>query len=374
MTRVRFLGALSAVSREQWNALDPVGHPFVRHEFLSALEATGSLQPQLGWRAHHLTIWEGDRLVAGAPCYLKANSHGEFVFDHAWAHACEQAGMAYYPKLLCAVPYTPVSGPRLMGDARWHPDLARALLDEAARLDLSGVHVNFARDEDLAALDDPWLARGDWQFHWRNDGYPDFDRFLAELTSKRRKEIRRERARVVQDGWRIERRTGATLTLEDLRFVHQCYALQFIDKGNYPALTESFFLSLLETMPESLLAVIAWQGSERQAMALSIIGPDVLYGRYWGARALTPGLHFECCYYQGIEFCIERGLARFEPGAQGEHKIARGFLPVRTHSRHHLTDPRLHGAVARSLVREARWLEQYGDTLRAQSPFAERAS
>ena len=388
MIETRFLSTLAAIDRAAWNALVPDGNPFVRHEFLAGLETTGCIRRELGWVPHHPTLWRDGILVAAAPAYLKANSHGEFVFDHAWADAHARSGIPYYPKLLVAVPYSPVPGPRLL--ARTDDDrtaLADALLAEAQRRGLSGVHVNFASGADLAALDraspatagisrgdasSTWLQRFDFQFHWTNPGYTTFDDFLGALTSKRRKEIRRERAPFAAPAWSFEWRDGAALGDDELDFVFECYVRTFDEKGNYPALTRAAFAALARTMPEAVRVLIASEHGERVAMAYCLEGGGALYGRYWGAVRHVPGLHFECCYYRGIACAIERGLARFEPGAQGEHKLARGFLPAATHSRHFIADPRLAAAIARSLAREAEWLAQYHRSLMAHSPFAQR--
>ena len=399
MMRTRFIASLAEIDRAAWNALVPDGNPFVRHEFLANLEATGCIRRELGWAPHHATLWRGDQLVAAAPAYLKANSHGEFVFDHAWANAHERYGRAYYPKLLVAVPYSPVPGPRLLArDAPARDALVRALVEEVERLGLSSAHINFADEADDTAIDavdagprpgsldavgpgrdpvsgavpGPWLRRADVQFHWNNRGYADFDAFLAALTSKRRKEIRRERAAFATRDWRFDWLDGHRLTGEDVDFVYACYVRTFDDKGNYPALTHALFVALAGEMPDALRVLVASERGERVAMAWCLEGGSALYGRYWGALRPRPGLHFECCYYRGIEHCIATGLSRFEPGAQGEHKLARGFLPVATRSRHYVADAALRSAIARSLERESAWFAQYTDSLMAHSPYAQR--
>jgi predicted N-acyltransferase len=376
---LRHLDSLAAIDPAAWDRLNRDSHPFTTHAFLHGLEQHGCLRASLGWRAHHVTLWRGATLVAAAPAYLKTNSHGEFVFDHAWADAYERTGLAYYPKLLCAVPYTPVTGPRLLVAADEPPttrtELAQALVASCESRGFSGVHVNFATDDEAAALSGlNWLARSDWQFHWANAGWTDFDAFLAALTHKRRKEIRRERAAVAKHGIHFRWRHGHDVTDAELEFAFACYARTFAEKGNYPALTRAFFVNLPRALGAGFVLVLAELDDTPIAMALSLRSDDTLYGRYWGADRYVPGLHFECCYYQGIDYCLAHGLARFEPGAQGEHKIARGFLPVATRSHHWLADPRLREAVRRSLVGEAQWLERYHRSLLAQSPFAERSS
>ena len=307
-------------------------------------------------------------LRGAAPCYLKGNSHGEFVFDQSWAAAYERHGLPYYPKLLCAVPYSPVTGPRLLdgGD----PAIRQALLDalrlQTDALGLSSAHINFHRQP----IDDPhWLPRFDWQFHWHNPGWQGFDDFLAALSSKKRKNIQQERRQVVRAGIRVERLTGSSLTSEACTAMFEFYLDTFQRKGNFPALTEAFFDLLRTTLGEQLMLALAWHGDRCIAGALFLYDSDTLYGRYWGCHEEWPGLHFELCYYQGIEFCLERGIPHFEPGAQGEHKLARGFLPTRTHSSHYLRDARFREAVADALQREAHWLDQYRDELMTHSPY-----
>lgn len=306
-----------------------------------------------------------------APCYLKANSHGEFVFDHAWAEAFHRYGRRYYPKLLCAVPYTPVGGRRVLAGPT-EPDAAdltacAAFEAECARLDLSGAHINFLPDAQRTAAH--WIDRHDLQFHWRNAGWSDFDDFLAALTSKKRKNIRQERQRATRGGIRIRRVTGSALSEQDVRAMYGFYLETFDRKGNHPALTESFFLLLRERMARQLLLVLADDGDRTIAGACFLYDSEALYGRYWGCIEEVPGLHFELCYYQGIEFCLERGLARFEPGAQGEHKVARGFLPVQTRSTHFIVDLAFRDAIAQSVQREDVWMASYRQDVLVHSPY-----
>jgi predicted N-acyltransferase len=362
---------------ERWDALCPDDNPFLRHAFLAGLERHECVRTELGWQPWHLAWYRDDELVAAAPAYLKGNSHGEFVFDWSWAHAYEEAGGRYYPKLVCAVPYTPVTGPRLLTGKKRSGTLQRALADalvkEVRRLQLSGAHVNFPDDDGRASLqrDTRWLPRCDVQFHWHNRGYGSFDDFLAALNHKKRKNIRQERERLHAAGWRFERLDGDRLDGRGWAFVHALYVRTFAEKGNYPALTKAFLQHLGRDMPQHTMVCLARAPDGRPAaMALFLHGGGRLYGRYWGALRPEPGLHFECCYYQGIEFAIERGLERFEPGAQGEHKLARGFLPELTHSFHHLADPTLHAQVAQALLRERERVVAWRTELLARSPFA----
>lgn len=379
----RFHANIGEITAGAWDALRPDDNPFVSHAFLAALEDTGCIREGWGWQAYHLALYAGETLVAAAPLYLKGNSHGEFVFDWSWASAWERAGGDYYPKLLNAVPYSPVPGPRLLvGQSEGAPTsraLRRALVEsmrrECDRLGLSSLHANFLQPDDAAAFDDPatdglWLARSDVQFHWYNERYADFDAFLSTFNHKKRKNIRQERAQVARSGLTLERRSGASLSQDEWRRVHALYEAAFDAKGNHAALTQSFFLKLGEVLGDQVQLALARRGENIVAMALLLRSNSVLYGRYWGASEDVPGLHFELCYYQGIEYAIAEGLTRFEPGAQGRHKLARGFLPVRTHSRHYLAHPQFRQAVRDALEHEASSVDEYAEELLEHSPYA----
>lgn len=374
MYDARFLPSLADVRARDWDALHDGRNPFVTHAFLHGLESQGCLRRDWGWTPHHLTLWEGDTLVAAAPGYLKDNSHGEFVFDHAWAHAYARYGLDYYPKWLCAVPYSPVNGPRLLAqDAAHRKVLLTAVRDEVLRLGLSSAHVNFhAEDEDDAFASD-WLPRIDVQYHWRNPGHwRDFDGFLADFDHKHRKNIRQERAKVQRAGVVIRTVHGDEATAADLEAMFGFYLRTFQDYGNSPALTLPFLQHLAQTMPRQLVMFLADHDGRTIAGALCLRGHDTLYGRYWGAEAPLPGLHFETCYYQGIAYCLREGLARFEPGAQGEHKIARGFLPAWVRSRHWIADPEFAGALAHWCDEESQAVRRYARTLQSHSPFKQQ--
>ena len=374
MYDARFLPSLADMSARDWDALHDGRNPFVTHAFLHGLESQGCLRRDWGWIPHHVTLWEGDTLVAAAPGYLKDNSHGEFVFDHAWAHAYARYGLDYYPKWLCAVPYSPVTGPRLLAqDAAHRKALLTAVRDEVLRLGLSSAHVNFhAEDEDDAFASD-WLPRIDVQYHWRNPGHwRDFDGFLADFDHKHRKNIRQERAKVQRAGVVIRTVHGDEATAADLEAMFGFYLRTFQDYGNSPALTLPFLQHLARTMPRQLVMFLADHDDRTIAGALCLRGHDTLYGRYWGAEAPLPGLHFETCYYQGIAYCLREGLARFEPGAQGEHKIARGFLPAWVRSRHWIADPEFAGALAHWCDEESQAVRRYARTLQSHSPFKQQ--
>ncbi len=375
---------LSGIEPSAWDALHDGRNPFISHAFLAGLEQHGCLREEWGWNPAHMTLWEGDALVAAAPCYLKHNSHGEFVFDHAWAHAYARHGLDYFPKLLCAAPYSPVTGPRLLARS----DEARvALLRAMAQLvrgnALSSAHVNFheAGEEacfDAATLagDDAWLPRSDVQYHWRNDaGWATFDDFLGAMDHKHRKNIRQERAKVARAGVRFRVVHGEEASDDDLGAMFGFYLQTFAEYGNSPALTFEFLHHLANAMPRQLVLFLAEResGGPPLAGALCLRGGDTLYGRYWGAHedsgGRVPGLHFETCYYQGIEYCLREGLRMFEPGAQGQHKIARGFLPTIVRSRHFIADPRFAQALARWCGEEADATAKHAALLAHHSPF-----
>ncbi len=368
---LRLLRALSDVPAAQWDLLNTGAHPFTSHAFLAGLEQHGCLDPEYGWSPLHATLWSGNELVAAAPAYAKGNSHGEFVFDHAWANAYAQYGLDYYPKWLIGVPYSPVTGPRLL--AR-DPELKRHLLDamrEAApRLGLHSIHANFLDAADVHAFDDTWLQRCDVQFHWqRQPEWQTFDDFLSALNHKKRKNLKAERRHVDAAGVTLRVYEGTSASGAPMAAMHRFYRTTFAEKWNHAAMTEAFFQHLCEAMPDSVVLVIAERQGTPIAGALCLRSENVLYGRYWGCIEEVAGLHFEACYYQGIYYCLENDLVRFEPGAQGEHKLARGFLPALTHSRHWLAEPRFHQALDRWCAAEREATLRYQDTGMAHSPF-----
>ncbi|OOG38723.1 GNAT family N-acetyltransferase [Rhodanobacter sp. C05] len=376
MIEARFHPAIDQLPADAWDALRADANPFVSHAFLAALEQSGCILPDWGWQAHHLGLYEDGRLLAAAPLYLKGNSHGEFVFDFSWASAWQRAGGEYYPKLLNAVPYSPVPGPRLLaGNDEATPRLQRALVEamrrETERLGLSSVHANFLQESELDAFGTEWLARSDVQFHWHNHGYRHFPAFLATLNHKKRKNILRERSQVEASGVAIEWRSGDALSDNEWRQVHALYQATFDAKGNHAALTAAFFHQL-GALGQTAQLALARHDQAIVAMALFVQSDRVLYGRYWGSSVDMPGLHFELCYYRGIEHAIAQQLIRFEPGAQGEHKLARGFLPVRTYSQHYLSNPGFRAAVATALAREAEAVDAYAAELQDHSPYADR--
>lgn len=373
---LRILPRLDALAAEAWDGLHDGGNPFVAHAFLTGLERTGCLRSRWGWTAAHAALFDGDKLIAAAPGYRKDNSHGEFVFDHAWAHAYERHDLAYYPKWLIAVPYSPVPGPRLLArEAGARIALAQALRAGTVAQAFSSAHLNFLHDDGHRALDaEPdegshWLLRYDVQFHWRNGGWRDSADFLDALTSKRRKAIRQEREKVQRAGFSFRVVHGDEASAADIAAMHAFYCLTFAEKGNSPALTLGFFEHLAHAMPRAFVLVLAEREGRTVAGALCLRGGDTLYGRYWGSEDASPGLHFETCYYQGIDYCLREGLARFEPGAQGEHKLARGFLPVLTQSRHFIAHREFASAIGEWCAHERAAVVRYRDLMLQHSPF-----
>lgn len=375
MTNVRIVQSLAEIPARDWDALHDGTNPFVAHAFLEGLERHGCLRADWGWTPHHLTLWRDGDLIAAAPGYLKDNSHGEFVFDHAWAHAYARHGSEYFPKWLCAVPYSPVTGPRLLArDEAGRRQLLAAMRDIVERTGLSSAHVNFHRENEDAAFDGTpdgaWLSRADVQYHWRNNqGWRDFDEFLAAMDHKHRKNIRQERAKVARAGVTFRMLHGDEASEADLDAIHDFYLQTFAEYGNSPALTLDFIRHLATSMPRNLVLMLADQDGETIAGALCLRGGDTLYGRYWGASRQIPGLHFETCYYQGIEYCLREGLRVFEPGAQGEHKIARGFLPTFVRSRHWIADPVFSAALEQWCRDETVALRRYARMLETHTPF-----
>ncbi|VFT04753.1 acyl- n-acyltransferase [Pseudomonas aeruginosa] len=354
---IQTLATLADIDAAEWDALLPPAQPFLRHAFLSALEDSRSVTPATGWRPAHRVLRDPQgRLCAALPAYVKAHSYGEYVFDWSWADACQRAGIRYYPKLLVGVPFTPVAGARLLGEDEGLQGLLASLGEEAEASGLSSIHVNFtdARADTLLAARDGWLERLGCQYHWHNRGYRDFQDFLEALSSRKRKQLRKEREQVGGQGIEFEWREGGQLSELEWDFVYLCYANTYLVRDRDPYLSREFFGLLAERMPEAIRVVFAHQRGKPVAMAFSLVAGDTLYGRYWGCLAEFDRLHFETCFYQGLEFAIGAGLARFDAGAQGEHKLIRGFEPVLTRSWHYLAHPGLRDAVAQFLEQERR--------------------
>ena len=372
---VHVLEALGEVGSGEWDSLLGTDQPFLSHGFLHALEAHGCLGPEQGWIPQHLLVYQGDQLLAAAPAYLKLHSWGEFVFDFAWADAYARHGLDYYPKLVVAAPLTPVTGPRiLVRDENQRPQaeaaLAAAALELCRRLGLSSVHWLFPEAGLAHRLQAAgWGLRMGCQYHWQNPGYRDFDDFLDGFSSKKRKNIRRERRRVAEAGVEMAVHEGPDVSPELWSAMHRFYRDTFLAHGNPPVMSEAFFRELGERLASKVVVVEARRHGRPIAGALCLQDAAALYGRYWGCDQELDGLHFETCYYQGIEHCIARGLGRFEPGAQGRHKIPRGFLPTPTYSCHHLEHPDFQRAVDEFLGRERTAVSGYIEDARRQGPF-----
>lgn len=368
---LRRIDGIEALDAARWDACFAGDDPFVRHAFLAALEHNRCAIPETGWMPCHLLVEDDGDIVGAAPVYLKDHSWGEFVFDFGWAEASHRLGRPYYPKLVCAVPFTPVTGPRLGGsDATARQSLARGLQDIAQAAGASSVHALFLDDADCAVLCDAGcVERNDIQFHWRNAGYADFDAFLASLSHDKRKKIRRERRRVVEAGLRHHWQSGCELTDSEWAQVYALYAHTYAERGQAPYLTLDFFLDYGRAPGTPVRLCSAFDGRRRVAVAITFAAGDTLYGRHWGAAAHYHSLHFETCYYQGIEYCIGTGLNHFDAGAQGGHKLARGFAPEITRSAHWLADPRLSQAVSRAMMRERRLVDAHGQRLTEHLPY-----
>ena len=366
---------MADVDRDAWNAVaNPPGqpyHPFVDWTFLEALESSASVRAETGWAPMHFLLEDGGDLIGAMPLYLKGHSQGEYIFDHAWSDAYERAGGQYYPKLLSAVPFTPVPGPRLLArDRIAGRQLAAAALQIAERLEVSSLHVNFTTDTDSAAFEElGLLRRTGQQYHFRNRGYDDFEAFLGELASRKRKNLRKERASIPQAGIEIEWLTGADINERHLDAFWTFYQDTGARKWGTPYLTRTFFRLLIENMADRVLLIMAQRDGEYIAGALNMIGGDTLYGRYWGCTQRVPFLHFEICYYQAIDYCLAHGLSRVEAGAQGEHKIARGYEPVETRSAHWIADDRFREAIDNYLASERAHVEADMSILRDYTPY-----
>jgi hypothetical protein len=369
-TTLRFVSGMDQFSAAEWDAIAG-SQPFLKHSFLHALEISGCVSAQTGWQPNHLGFWQGRRLVAAMPLYLKSHSYGEYVFDWRWADAHEQTGRPYFPKLLSAIPFTPVPGPRVLaapGVDRQLP--VRAAIEFAESQRLSSFHCLFPDEPgDTALSHSHLLLRQGYQFHWPNTGYRDFDEFLATLSHDKRKKIRQERRKVHDAGIRFEIRSGHDIRESDWSFFHRCYVHTYRLHRSTPYLNLEFFHLLGEHLSQSAMMVLGYRHGQPICSALNLQDGERLYGRYWGALEYLPGLHFETCYYQGMEFCIQNGLKVFEGGAQGEHKLARGLLPTRTVSAHWLAHPQFASAVESFLAREGRGVGAYLDELNEHSPF-----
>jgi hypothetical protein len=378
---IRVVRSFLEIKSTEWGLLTgasrsgPDYNPFISHAFLSALEESGSATAETGWMGHHLLLEEEGRLIGAIPCYLKSHSQGEYVFDYGWADAFQRAGGRYYPKLQASVPFTPATGPRLLvregeDGTRIRSLLAQGLQQVARELGTSSAHVTFLTQGELPALTEAgFLHRTDQQFHFINRGYANHEAFLAELSSSKRKNLRKERRNALENGLSIDWLTGSDLTEDIWDQFFRFYMDTGSRKWGRPYLTRLFYSLVGERMPDDILLVMAKREGRYVAGAINFIGADALYGRHWGCVEDHPFLHFEVCYHQAIDFALEKKLARVEAGAQGEHKLARGYEPVTTHSAHFITHSGLRRAVADYLEHERREVAQAGEYLGEHTPF-----
>lgn len=370
----RIVTSLAEVGQQSWDELVAAQlevNPFLSYGFLHALHESGSAAAASGWEPHYLTVWQNNRLDAAMPLYLKHHSYGEYVFDWAWADAYRRHGLEYYPKLLSSIPFTPVTGSRLISrDVESASILLQTLVNFQTSAGLSSTHVLYLPEQEAALLGrNDFMLRSNVQFHWLNNGYKSFDDFLDTLDRKKRKNIRAERRKVAEAGVCFRRVAGSEATVDDWRFFVRCYNRTYAAHYSTPYLNLDFFLRIGAAMPDNILLVIAEREGTPIASSLLIHNDAVLYGRYWGAITEVPCLHFETAYYQPLEFCIARQISRFEGGAQGEHKMARGFLPHKTWSAHWLAHPAFADAVEQFLARESNGIDAYIDELNDHTPY-----
>jgi predicted N-acyltransferase len=371
--------SIDDLDRREWNALGGDTNPFLRHEFFAALEHTGCVGELTGWDPCYFTLKDSKGLAGAVPAFEKAHSYGEFVFDFAWAQAYSRFGARYYPKLTVAVPFTPATGPRLLVRADLdHALIAKRLLAEiesyVASRSLSTVHALFLDEPATRACRQAgWLIRRDCQFHWTNHDYPTFDAYLDTFTADKRKKARRERRRVAEAGIAFETRLGPDLDERTLDYVYAFHRDTFLRHGHEPYLTREFFSEAARTMGDALMVKVAMRCGRPVAAAIFFWSPSALFGRYWGSAGEFNSLHFEACYHQGIEFCIERRIARFEPGTQGEHKVSRGFEPTITWSAHYIANRRFREAIESYLEREGASVDAYAEEVQAHVPYKRSA-
>lgn len=378
--KIEIVSSICTLAPASWDALTD-GSPLTSHCFLSTLEKTQCVGSGTGWQSYPLLVTDGAELLGAVPLYAKSHSYGEYVFDWAWANAFEQNGIAYYPKLLSAIPFTPITGARLLShDSEIRRLMVNVLADRLQGLKLSSVHVLFPDADSAETLEQAgWLRRNGVQFRWENEGFKDFEDFLARLTHDKRKKIHQERKKIASAGVVTRRLTGEEITAADWDFFYRCYENTYHLHRSTPYLTREFFIQLGRGMPQNVLLLIAEQAGEKIAAALNFYGENRdgishLYGRYWGALSYVPGLHFELCYYQAQEFCIEQGIRYFEGGAQGEHKLARGFKPRPTCSFHKIAHPDFATAIEAAVKRETLGMEIYQDELESRAPFKQKPS
>lgn len=358
---------IDKIDANQWNGLLDSDYPFLKHQFLSALENSGSVSEQHGWQPAHCTLEGTEGLTAAAPCYIKTHSWGEYVFDQQWANAYQQSGLAYYPKLICSVPFTPSTGPRLLGDSL---ALAEKLQNSCHANHLSGAHLLFLPERDAKQLQSAgWHIRNDVQYHWENRNYSSFDQFLASLSSSKRKKIKRERRRISDQNIHFKALSASEIDEPLWAIIYRFYCNTYEVRGQQAYLSREFFELISRDMGDNLVVLLAEHDARPVACAICFRDGSTLYGRHWGAEASYHSLHFEACYYQGIEYCIANNLRRFDAGAQGQHKVSRGFSPVITYSAHWLKHPQFNQAIARFTAQEAPAVAEFANQIAAHSPY-----
>lgn len=370
MEKILIADSLKDVRELEWDSISG-SNPFLQYYFLSALEETGCAARNTGWVLQYILLYRDDKLVAAAPMYLKTHSRGEFVFDFAWADAFEKHGLQYYPKAVIAVPFTPVTGQRLLGKSTNDKlTVAKAAIQYTSKVGISSIHVLFPNSTDLTSLKEAGFSiREGIQFHWRNNKYQDFNEFLNSMKHDKRKKIRQSRNFISKSNLTFKWLLGTEITNSYLDFFYYCYSKTYYEHRSNPYLSIEFFKTVIQRSPESFLLIVAQRENELIASALNVIGDDVLYGRYWGCSEFISGLHFETCYLQAIEYCIQNKMGFFEGGAQGEHKIARGLLPTKTYSAHWISDSRFSDAIDNFLDYETDAVQKYFKELEESIPF-----
>ena len=373
---IKTVESLHDVKASEWNAIAGNSFPFIQYEFLIALENNGAVGKEFGWLTHFFLAYKENKLVGAVPIYIKFNSYGEFVFDWAWADAYQQNGLRYYPKLVSSIPYTPATGPRILVDKNEnHKTIADALIQSiltfSQQSQVSSFHCLFTNEQDTEYFknNDQFMMRLGCQFHWSNKNYDSFEHYLEQLTSKKRKQIKRERRLVKEQDISFEILNGSQAQDHHWDIYHRFYESTFERKSGMPTLSKDFFKEIATTMPESIVLVLAIHQGEYVASAFNLKGTDTLYGRHWGCSEEFDNLHFEACYYQGLEYCINNKLKHFEPGAQGEHKIARGFMPTQTWSAHWIAHPQFNQSIKNFLKHETSGMLDYIEDLNGHSPF-----
>ena len=376
-----WVDSVQDIDESAFNSLRKCNYPFISYQFLSALEQSGVCCHETGWQPKFLCIYQDKMLIGLLPGYIKTHSYGEYVFDWSWAHAYDQHQLPYYPKLINAIPFTPVMGPRFLSSGVLADDelahaMAAAVKEFCSASELSSWHCLFPDQQHHAVMEsiEGLLSRTDCQYHWNNRGYQSFDDFLQRMTSRKRKNIKKERKKIAEQGLSIERLCGNEICPEHLQHFYLFYHSTYLKRGRQGYLNQDFFERTLAHLREQILLVLAYRDEQPIAGSLFFYDENALYGRYWGCLEEYDSLHFECCYYQGIEYCIEQGLSKFDPGTQGEHKIARGFEPTFTRSLHYIAHPDFHDAIRRFVDQERSHIEAYAREARTLLPFNQENS